>query len=77
MSVLRLATMITDIDECALELDQCEQICVNLNGSYTCECSDGYQTVTGRYYACEGVLYYLLIRSFEWLLFHSISFRYR
>ena len=58
--VCGMTSIITDINECALELDQCEQVCVNLNGSYTCECSDGYQTVTGRYYACEGVLYSII-----------------
>ena len=31
----------TDIDECSDGLDMCEQYCVNTNGSYFCECSDG------------------------------------
>ena len=48
--------IMSDIDECALEMDQCEQVCVNLNGSYSCECNEGYEVVSGRYYACEGKL---------------------
>lgn len=31
----------TDIDECSDGVDLCEQHCVNTNGSYFCECSDG------------------------------------
>lgn len=31
-----------DIDECA-EPDTCSQICVNLAGSYKCDCLEGYQ----------------------------------
>ena len=31
-----------DIDECTLNIDDCDQLCVNDNGSYHCECYDGY-----------------------------------
>lgn len=31
-----------DIDEC-LDPDTCSQLCVNLEGSYKCECDEGYQ----------------------------------
>ena len=43
-----------DIDECSLQLDECEQVCINLDGSHTCECNEGYAIVSNRYYACEG-----------------------
>ncbi|KAG8130064.1 hypothetical protein E2320_016654 [Naja naja] len=33
---------VNDIDEC-LNPDACSQVCVNLNGSYKCECKEGYQ----------------------------------
>ena len=33
---------ITDIDECNLNIDDCDQLCVNDVGSYHCECYDGY-----------------------------------
>ena len=33
----------TDIDECQTDNGQCEQICVNLPGSFSCVCYDGYQ----------------------------------
>ena len=32
----------SDIDECTLNIDDCDQLCVNDNGSYHCECYDGY-----------------------------------
>jgi hypothetical protein len=32
----------TDIDECALGIAGCDQICVNTEGSYHCECNTGY-----------------------------------
>lgn len=31
-----------DIDECEVP-DTCSQICINLPGSYKCDCNDGYQ----------------------------------
>lgn len=33
----------TDVDECALEMDECQQRCNNTIGSYTCSCSGGYR----------------------------------
>ena len=32
-----------DIDECETGADDCEQICLNLEGSFECSCSDGYE----------------------------------
>lgn len=32
----------TDIDECQ-DPDACSQICVNLEGSYKCQCEEGFQ----------------------------------
>ena len=32
----------TDINECELDTDNCDQLCVNDPGSYHCECYDGY-----------------------------------
>ena len=33
---------LTDIDECARDLDNCSQICNNTEGSYNCSCRDGF-----------------------------------
>ena len=32
----------TDINECAIGTDLCEQMCNNTIGSYECSCMDGY-----------------------------------
>ena len=32
-----------DMNECALGMHDCNQICTNTNGSYTCSCSPGYK----------------------------------
>ena len=31
-----------DVDECASEIDECDQTCHNDDGSYTCSCDTGY-----------------------------------
>ena len=33
---------IADINECLEENGMCMQLCINLNGSHSCECFDGY-----------------------------------
>ena len=32
----------TDIDECSEGIANCSQVCTNTDGSFTCECNDGY-----------------------------------
>ena len=34
--------MSLDIDECVINADDCDQLCVNDLGSYHCECYTGY-----------------------------------
>ena len=34
--------MTLDIDECATDNGGCDQVCVNLPGSYECKCNAGY-----------------------------------
>ncbi len=31
-----------DVDECA-DADRCTQICINLPGSFRCDCNDGFE----------------------------------
>ena len=42
-----------DIDECAIDTDNCEEnaTCMNTPGSFNCMCSEGY---TGDGTSCEG-----------------------
>ena len=53
------------MDECESGADDCDQICLNLEGSYECLCSDGYELdENGR--NCTGEL---LKQSFPHFLF--------
>ena len=36
-------TIILDIDECSSNNGGCSDMCVNTNGSYYCECLEGYE----------------------------------
>ena len=50
-----IAISLIDIDECDENIDGCEQQCLNANGSFACDCRDGYRIDTnGR--ACNGIL---------------------
>ncbi len=33
---------IIDIDECNFSMDICPHDCINTNGSYVCQCREGY-----------------------------------
>ena len=39
---LNISQLPSDIDECSTGDNECEQMCVNNHGSYSCECGDGY-----------------------------------
>ena len=41
----------TDVDECSEGIARCPQECINTEGSYTCNCSAGYQASN---YSCAG-----------------------
>ena len=44
---------ILDVDECDLGIDNCDQMCDNNVGSYSCRCRSGY-VLSGDGYGCEG-----------------------
>ena len=46
--------LLLDFDECVNEMDNnCAQMCQNTNGSYSCECRDGYSLASNGY-SCSG-----------------------
>ena len=50
---------LTDIDECDdFEIHQCSQICLNFNGSYECDCEDGY-VLSSNNRQCIGIYMYM------------------
>ena len=46
---------ILDINECDLELDDCDQICTNVMGSFECGCSEGYTLASERSTTCVDI----------------------
>ena len=42
-----------DINECGANMTDCDQVCVNTNGSYHCDCNNGY-TLSEDNTTCEG-----------------------
>ena len=49
----------TDLDECALGISECNQICTNSIGSYVCSCHPGYRVSIDNK-ICLGMMIYLL-----------------
>ena len=46
-----------DIDECLAGTDNCNQVCTNTDGSFTCSCHDGYELQSnGHSCVCGGTL---------------------
>jgi len=42
-----------DIDNCMTNNGGCEQVCINTEGAYACECRQGY-TLTTDLHTCQG-----------------------
>ena len=47
--------LFSDIDECSLVPRPCHGVCTNLEGSYTCSCTEGFKIRESNRY-CEGKL---------------------
>ena len=54
----------SDIDECSTDDDDCDDSTTNCNnndGSFTCVCKTGYETIAGDSTACHGEHFYDLL----------------
>ena len=49
----------SDIDECALGLDDCQQLCSNSQGAYVCSCQPGSMLQSDNRTCVEGELFSL------------------
>ena len=59
IDIIILVYVSTDIDECCLELDNCDPIggqCIDITGSFECECLPGF---TGDGLTCEGQVLFM------------------
>ena len=48
---------LSDLDECASNSTLCTQRCVNTDGSYFCDCNEGYRIKVGTN-QCDGITNY-------------------
>ena len=44
--MIHIYTVYSDIDECALGIHECDQVCRDSPGSYACGCNAGYNLNT-------------------------------
>ena len=58
-----------DIDECSEDTDNCNQICTNTEGSFTCGCDDGYLLDSDET-TCNGTYWEI----FSLFAFHSLKY---
>ena len=47
----------SDVDECAVSSDDCQQVCTNNDGGYSCSCRSGYN-LTEDMKTCYSKSYY-------------------
>ena len=43
----------SDVEECSIGTHNCSQLCVELDGEYECDCSNGYELGDDEF-TCEG-----------------------
>ncbi len=55
MNIIIIA-MSLDVDECAMETDNCDQICNNIFGGFTCSCYLGCQPNVDNNNLCTGMI---------------------
>jgi len=56
---------LTDVDECLGNNGDCEQLCVNSAGSFSCACRPGFYLASERK-RCLGKLFVVRIATIQW-----------
>ena len=64
---------IPDIDECISTLHDCQDTCVNTEGSYMCECSEIGTQLASNQRSCIGLLFIHDILLFQIIYFFCLS----
>jgi len=52
---------VTDIDECSGGTIECNQGCININGSYDCSCYNGYELHLDNGSLCVGMWFNIVM----------------
>ena len=50
-------SLFIDINECEVNTDSCEQLCVNTDGSFECLCEPGFRQRPDNFSACDGKVF--------------------
>ena len=68
-SLLRL-----DLDECGARSHDCQQVCVNTEGSFRCECHSGFMLNRDRK-SCQGIvtLHFLNVCTFRLFVSNTVA----
>ncbi len=54
---LKVLYSYSDIDECSLDMNNCEHVCTNTNSSFICSCAAGYE-LSNDSRSCDGMKIY-------------------
>lgn len=58
ISIILIA--LSDVDECALKSDDCQQKCTNKDGGFDCSCETGFTLNADKKNCDQGRLYYIV-----------------
>ena len=53
LKIATISLLSSDINECNISTNPCEQHCINNDGSFGCECNNGY-TLDADGFTCNG-----------------------
>ena len=71
--IFSIVKSLPDIDECQLHTEICEQLCINVGGSYFCSCVAGY-TLGADLRSCYSMYYiYFIIIMY---IMHAFWYKY-
>ena len=60
MEAIYIVIYVSEIDECQRLLDNCQQECINTEGSFNCSCNEGFELQDDEH-TCEGNKLYQLL----------------
>lgn len=57
-----------DMDECEMDNGKCQHLCYNSDGSYSCDCEDGFYLDMTNNQSCISKLYHYLQHNIKFCL---------
>lgn len=73
LSLIFILSHNADVNECALNRDNCAQNCINTNGGFRCSCRTGYSLLSNGY-SCAGTASIVAFKKWNnFILYYSID----